>query len=93
MNKEPNLEPLWNYGDDEYGFDELSYNLTITLSGEFMSTGISEEHVISKIQKILYSKRGGSDIIDWFVKEMVSEVGISFKAEQLPTEEWEDDDV
>ena len=80
MTKETNVEPLWNGHNEDYGFKEESYVLTITLTGEVVGTGITEEHALSKIQKMFYSQLGASEIIDLFVKVNESEVGISFKA-------------
>ena len=93
MNKQDNLEPLWNRHNKDYGFEEESYVLTIKLVGTVMGTGISEEHALSKIQKMFYSQLGGRDIIDLFTKLNESEVGISFEAKHFPHEDWMDDEV
>ena len=93
MTKETNLEPLWNRHNKDYGFEEESYVLTIKLVGTVMGTGISEEHALSKIQKMFYSQLGGRDIIDLFTKLNESEVGISFEAKHFPHEDWMDDEV
>ena len=93
MTKETNVEPLWNGHNEDYGFKEESYVLTITLTGEVVGTGITEEHALSKIQKMFYSQLGASEIIDLFVKVNESEVGISFKAKPLPHEDWMYEDV
>ncbi len=93
MTKETNVEPLWNGHNEDYGFKEESYVLTITLTGEVVGTGITEEHALSKIQKMFYSQLGASEIIDLFVKVNESEVGISFKAKPFPHEDWMYEDV
>ena len=93
MSKETNLEPLWNRHNKDYGFEEESYVLTIKLVRTVMGTGISEEHALSKIQKMFYSQLGGRDIIDLFTKLNESEVGISFEAKHFPHEDWMDDEV
>ena len=93
MSKETNLEPLWNRHNKDYGFEEESYVLTIKLVGTVMGTGISEEHALSKIQKMFYSQLGGRDIIVLFTKLNESEVGISFEAKHFPHEDWMDDEV
>ena len=93
MSKETNLEPLWNRHNKDYGFEEESYVLTIKLVGTVMGTGISEEHALSKIQKMFYSQLGGRDIIDLFTKLNESEVGISFEAKHFPHVDWMDDEV
>ena len=93
MPKETNVEPLWNGHNEDYGFKEESYVLTITLTGEVVGTGITEEHALSKIQKMFYSQLGASEIIDLFVKVNESEVGISFKAKPFPHEDWMYEDV
>ena len=64
MNKQDNLEPLWNRHNKDYGFEEESYVLTIKLVGTVMGTGISEEHALSKIQKMFYSQLGASEILN-----------------------------
>ena len=93
MTKETNVEPLWNGHNEDYGFKEESYVLTITLTGEVVGTGITEEHALSKIQKMFYSQLGASEIIDLFVKVNESEVGISFKAKPFPHDDWMYEDV
>jgi len=93
MTKETNVEPLWNGHNEDYGFKEESYVLTITLTGEVVGTGITEEHALSKIQKMFYSQLGASEIIDLFVKVNESEVGVSFKAKPFPHEDWMYEDV
>ena len=92
MSKETNLEPLWNRHNKDYGFEEESYVLTIKLVGTVMGTGISEEHALSKIQKMFYSQLGGRDIIDLFVKVNEGDIGIDFKAKHFPREDWMDDE-
>tara|TARA_B100000700_G_C14340862_1_gene532641 strand:- start:127 stop:432 length:306 start_codon:yes stop_codon:yes gene_type:complete len=88
----PNLEPLWNGHNEDYGFKEESYVLTMTLTGEVMGTGISEEHALSKIQKMFYSQLGASEIIGLFVKVNEGDIGIAFKAKHFPREDWMDDE-